>query len=170
MLRKWEIFIKDDTKITSRIKKSNESETCGLGLELDLNLRPVDLDLRSMNLDLTISESEDLEEEDLDLDLPLWNLTTYLVSVLVFSGSVSENTTRSTNTPSRWLGCQCFRWWRIWHELWPRSQLTISVVTTKNCISASFGITIPFQFSCTFLLALSQFRNPMILQTVTIVM
>jgi len=50
-------FIKDDTKITSRINKSNESETCGLGLELDLSLRPVDL---------TISESE-------DLDLPLWD-------------------------------------------------------------------------------------------------
>jgi len=34
MLRKLEIFIKDHTKITSRINKSNESETCGLGLEL----------------------------------------------------------------------------------------------------------------------------------------
>jgi len=75
-------FIKDDTKITSRIIKSNwsqESETCGLGLELDLNLRPVDLDLdlqpMDLDLDLTISESEDLDL-DLDLDLPPWDLTT----------------------------------------------------------------------------------------------
>jgi len=78
MLCKWKIFIKDDTKITSRIIKSNEIETCGLGLELDLNLRPVDLDLRPMDLDLTISESEDMDLKEEDLDLPPWDLTTSL--------------------------------------------------------------------------------------------